>query len=470
MKYYKITCILIFFIIISLPLAGLIFYKEPEGTENKVLAEAPQFVAENGINIHFLQDASDYFSDHFAFRQELVTANTVLKSSLFGESAEELAVYGTDDWLYLTVSLEDYQGTNLMTERGLNNITRTLSLMQEYTEDSLGKQFIFTVAPNKNTLYPEHMPYYYVKYDGEHNLDRLAPKLTSAGVRYVDLKAYFEEQDEVLYHKGDSHWNNRGAVMVQDLLLTEAGVPHTDFTGLDYEIRNDFEGDIDKILFPRMRHTEAEYDYSKYLNYDYLDKTADVTQNTIETECADAQGKLLCFRDSFGNSLLPFLANEFQYGYFLKTVPYRLDYMSTMDMDVCILEIVERNLDQLVRFAPVMPAPLRDLEQQTVAYGSEETTAEITTFENYYKLYGLVDAAYVSDDSYIYIRLTSQNGEFVIEAAPVNEKALTGSDSDYGYVAYIGQNSLPQGEYTVEIITENEEVYSCMTGIRLTFK
>ena len=41
--------------------------------------------------------------------------------------------------------------------------------------------------------------------------------------------------------------------------------------------------------------------------------------------------------------------------------------------------------------------------------------------------------------------------------------------SDYGFVAYIHSVALPLGEYSVEIITENGEVYSQMTDMVIVF-
>jgi hypothetical protein len=70
--------------------------------------------------------------------------------------------------------------------------------------------FLLTITPNKNTLYPEHMPYYKdYPVGGEHNAIRLAEDLSRQDVRYLDLFRLFGAEEEVLYLKRDSHWNNR---------------------------------------------------------------------------------------------------------------------------------------------------------------------------------------------------------------------------------------------------------------------
>lgn len=472
MKIYRICYIAIFIVIIALPMVGLIWYKEPEVTENKVLAEKPEILGDGGINIGYFADLEAYYSDHFAYRQELVTANAMIKSQVFGESSEDLAIVGKEGWLYLKVSLDDYQGTNVASSRGTNNIARNLNLMQEYVE-SQGGSFVFICAPNKNTLYPEYMPYYYQIINEENNLELLTPELSSYGINYVDAKSVFNADNEILYHKGDSHWNNKGAAMMQDAILDAAGVEHTDFTTLEYTTYDTFQGDIDKILYPLNRHTETEYDYSKYFNYEYLTPVNDshiVEQNIVETTNNNPNsGNLLCFRDSFGNSLLPFMANEFYYSYFSKNIPYRIDYMYEKSMNVCVVELVERNLIQLVKYAPVMPAPLRAFDEACTEYRSDSTSIEISTYESYYKLIGEVDSRYVSDESPIYLRLTSGANVFVIEAFSVDEDYKNGNFSDYGYAAYINQLALPSGEYTVEIITENGVYYNMLCDTKIIF-
>lgn len=472
MKIYRISFIAMFILIIGIPLVGLLWYKEPEVTENKVLSKKPAFMKEDKINVNFFQDLNEYYSDHFAYRQELVTANAVIKDNVFGESSEDLAIVGKDGWLYLKVSLDDYQGINVASERGLNNMAKTLSLMQEYA-NSLGGSFVFICAPNKNTLYPEYMPYYYQVVNEDNNLDLLTPKLSSYGINYVDAKAIFEAKDEILYHKGDSHWNNKGAAMMQDAIFDVAGVEHTDFTSLKYTTYDTFQGDIDKILYPLNRHNELEYDYSHHLYYKYLTPMTDtpiVEESIVETTNMSGEGdKLICFRDSFGNTLLPFMAHEFDYSYFSKNVPYRIDYMYEKGINVCVVELVERNLDQLVKFSPVMPAPLRAFSEPTTEYKSDKTNIKIDVYENYYKFTGEVDSSVVSKDSPIFIRLTSGDNIFVIEAFPVDEDYRVNGLSDYGFTAYISQGTLPSGDYTLEIITENGVYYNMLCDTKIDF-
>ena len=49
---------------------------------NEVLASPPVLFTRNGLNFGYLNDLSAYIGDHFALRQELVTANAALTAAL----------------------------------------------------------------------------------------------------------------------------------------------------------------------------------------------------------------------------------------------------------------------------------------------------------------------------------------------------------------------------------------------------
>ena len=70
----------------------------------------------------------------------------------------------------------------------------------------------------------------------------------------------------------------------------------------------------------------------------------------IETTKADApNGRLLLCRDSFGNALHPFLAEDFRETVITRQMPYPLEQVQ--EGDTVIIEIVERNLPNLLKYA-----------------------------------------------------------------------------------------------------------------------
>ena len=152
----------VFFAILWIPLLGMAFYHREGVNQKQAPAPFPR-IQENGTwNVHFLSELGEYFSDHFAFRWELIQANALVKGKVFGMSGEDSVIQGKDGYYFYADSLDSYQGRGVLDERELYGTARCLALIQEYVENQ-GGDFVFTVAPNKNTLYPQYMPYYYRK-------------------------------------------------------------------------------------------------------------------------------------------------------------------------------------------------------------------------------------------------------------------------------------------------------------------
>ncbi|EJW96309.1 alginate o-acetyltransferase AlgJ, partial [gut metagenome] len=245
----------------------------------------------------------------------MVTANALLNGKLLGVSTAEGVIQGTDHWLYYKDSLEDYQGTALLSDRSLFNIAHSLSMMQEDLKNK-GVDFLFTVAPNKNSLYGEHMPYYYkMKVTKENNLARLKPVLEKEGVAYADLYDVFKAQEEVLYHQRDSHWNNKGAALAADTLLEALGKEHVSYEGEPYQEKEDFEGDLDKMLYPLAMTPEKQFYFDRQPTYACVGEVESNFDPRITTVNPVKAGSLVMYRDSFGNAILPFMADAYASAY-----------------------------------------------------------------------------------------------------------------------------------------------------------
>lgn len=168
MKKAKLIFISIFIVLCLIPSVGMLIFGEAQPAANEVLAGKPSVTTRSGeLSLSFLSDVSDYIADRFAFRQELATAWAGVNAKLLGTSVEEQVILGSDGWLYFSDTLPDYMGQG-MSDAELRYLANDLALMQEYIE-SQGKQFAFTIAPNKNSIYPEHMPDYIENRHGESN-------------------------------------------------------------------------------------------------------------------------------------------------------------------------------------------------------------------------------------------------------------------------------------------------------------
>ena len=355
MKYKIFTAA--FVLLCILPSAGMLFLPPTRPAANERLAPVPRLYTEEGaLNPNVLDEVTNYIADHFALRQEMVTANAALHTALLHTAPAEDVIYGKDGWLYYAATLDDYQNRQTLSEDDLHAIARTVAEMQAFCE-ARGAQFLFTIAPNKNSLYPENMPARYLKENAAGNYEHLRPLLDEYGVRYADLFAFFEGQDEVLYLETDSHWTNRGAALAHDFLMDALALPHTRFAEAAYTESPSHRGDLYEMLYPKGAFHEMQQAYQTTYTYDTPPRSAeDILMQT--TQPAAPNGRLILCRDSFGNALHPFLAEDFRTAVITRQMPYPLTQVQAGD--TVIVEIVERNLGNLLKYPP-------DLGNQTVS-------------------------------------------------------------------------------------------------------
>lgn len=438
-----------FFAVCLVPAIGMAFPEQGQNSENRTLAEAPALRNGEGWNLDFLSEAGEYFQDHFGFRQQLVTANALVQGKLFGVSAAESVIQGTDGWLYYKDSLDDYLGRNQMSERALFNAAHSLAMMQAYVERQ-GADFLFTIAPNKNSLYGEHMPYYDSgKVSEEKNLVRIKSWLEREGVHYADLYELFQGQEEVLYHERDSHWNNRGAAMASDTLLDALGKRHLAFTEAPSEWRIDFTGDLDEMLYPLAVTPEEEIYYEGLDRFSYVGEVESNFDPRITTVNPSAEGSLVMYRDSFGNTLLPFLANSYANAYFSRGIPYQMTDLSEHQADTVIVERAERFLPDMAENPPQMAASLMLPEGVIREAAAEVTGVQAVQQGAYVKVTGAVDETFLEDDSRICIQI---NGE-AYEAFPAT-LTLEEEKRDGGFVLYLSSDKWQPGTEKIEILVQ----------------
>ena len=357
----KLSCVLftaVILLICMIPSLGMLLpVRGGEAGGNETLAAAPSLRDQAGtLNTNYLTQMTGYLEDNYFLRQKMITAWSALNANLLHSSIAENVVLGEYHWLYFGDTLADYTGTDPMTEYEIDSAARNLALMNEYC-GSQGAQFLFTVAPNKNSLYPEHMPDL-PRDDVRSNADRLAEALEREGVDYLDMFALFRGQPETLYFQTDSHWNSKGAALAADA-LNDALNTGRDSRYFDNTFRPEqiHKGDLYDMLYPAGDGMDTDWTYGGTLNFQYDAPIRSAENLTIMTH-GQGGGSLLMFRDSFGNLLYPYMADSFDAALFSRAAAYRLDLIGERKAGKVVVELVERNIRSLIQNVPLMPAPL----------------------------------------------------------------------------------------------------------------
>ncbi len=419
----KIAFVAVSVVLLLIPVYTMPFMGQSstaENTEKRELAERPTLFEEGTFNRDFFAGMGDYLADHFTLRAPLVAAQSGLKG-LFGVSSKEDVVMGKDGWLYFAKTMPDYMGETTLSATQAERLQRVGDLMAEYVEGQ-GATFALTIAPNKATIYPAYVPYYYPA-AATSPLDTLNKVLNEADW-YVDMMAAITaEKGTQLYHKRDSHWNNLGARIGYDALMTAVGGKAGAYADTPYTIKTVWDGDLDKLLGNTNKDEQAVWQTE--FAYEYTSRFRSEEDVLITTACKNGQGNLLMFRDSFGNALLPLLAEQCATATFSRALPY--DLTTVQAADTVIVEIVERNLTNLLAYAPKMTAPTR--EWPTATAQGTYVTAKAVKSGDHLKVSGLTDDTRgVADRIYLTV------DGVAYEACPIAEGDPT---ADNGFTAYL---------------------------------
>ena len=336
-----------FLLLCCIPSVGMLFYHS-QLAENRVLSEKPVIrTAEGAWNRDYFQELQTYVAEHFAFRGELVAADSMIKYKLFQTPCDDQVVIGKDGWLFFGETLADYAGVTL-NDGELDQIVKKMSEVTDYIQ-SQGKQPLFVIVPNKNQIYSEYMPVRFGSKAQQNNLILLQERMSEASVPYVDARRILLDQkdsDELYLHE-DTHWNNTGARLVLNEIYGLYGLSDN-YSLTGYTIEESHSPDLYHILFPETQHCEAQRIYDDGKSYDYIGRMHSFDDITIRTQAADGNGKsILVYRDSFGRALIPYIGGTFDNAAFNRSTPYDLSLVANTDCDYVLIEIVERNLADL---------------------------------------------------------------------------------------------------------------------------
>ena len=342
----------LFILICIIPSAGMLICGPSGALANEIPAWLPEPLEEGKLNMEYLSGLTEYAADSFFLRRELITGYAKLQA-FFGQSANEDVVLGREGWLFYEEELADYAGTEPLTERELFVAAKNLSLIQEYVEGA-GAEFLFAIAPNKSSLYPEYMPDLPAA-ETQRNAQRLMAELEEQEVAFADLFEAFGEEEEALYFAHDSHWTSKGAALAADTLLEALGRESACFEG-DFSTLEPHTGDLFEMLYPAAEDRETN---TPPAGLNFQEPEGIRTDSVMIETTGGKEGSLLMFRDSFGELLYPYFADSFESALFSRQAAYRLSEMLSAETDVVIIELVERNLRWLMEQPAVFPAPER---------------------------------------------------------------------------------------------------------------
>lgn len=354
----------LFSLLIFLPILGMTFPAinvTPKILENRQLAEAPTLNWESLSD--YPKQFENYFNDHFGYRNLLIRLNSKFKRRILDiKTSEREVLEGIDGWLYYTgnTTVDDYRGVNPFTPDQLEQ----WQLMLEGKRDFLklqGIEYLFVVAPNKSSIYPEYLPAWVKKVSEGTPLDQLVAYLKeNSEVEILDLRHHLmveKSRGFILYTPTDTHWNQLGAFVAYREIMAQTGQLLNQSTALSLEnVKVEYAkeggGDLAKILgiqedvveelptlTPLIRHAQEVY------------KIDGLPRETLMQSQMIDRPRVVMFGDSFSSALIPYISEDFSYARYIlapwtKETPIE-NIVIESKPDIVIEERVERLLNEM---------------------------------------------------------------------------------------------------------------------------
>lgn len=369
---------------------------------------------------------------------ETASAETAAAETAAEAAPADRVILGREGWLFFADSLAEFTGAAPMSDRELWAAARCLALVREQAG---AERFLFVLVPCKNQVYPEYMPEEYDR--GPGSGERLIRALEDQGVPCLDLlPVMLDHKDEaLLWHRLDSHWNYLGAALAADAIGEALGQSTDHYDPARFTVRRDHTGDLEALLHPADPEPDEQAWPDRDWTFSYVRPIRSPEDQHIETRAGDASGSLVMFRDSFGNTLHCFLAEDYGSAMFSRAMPYDAIQAAQFGADTLILEITRRHLHWLCQRAPILAAPVRDPELPPAEDAGSLALTVSQASGKLWKVTGYLPEA-PDFDSPVYLRLDGQ----LYEASPVGDPDETGS-ADRAFTAY-----LPEPRGPVEVL------------------
>lgn len=318
MKKYYIAFIALFLAMIVLP-SAFVFLGEDKNfsdNENRMLQTAPELRGDDILSGRFQENLTDYISDQFPARDVWTELGTRLKKAA-GFKDIGGAYLGSDGYYMEKITPEDID------ER---KFASNLALINDFAEEC-GVPTSALLVPAAGTVISDKLPAHALMYDAEAMYDTACGMLTEVNV--PDLySALAAAADKQIYYRTDHHWTWYGAYaayreyMPDGAYSAQPELFSEDFLGTTYSKTLDPSAKTDSVYIAPVADTvrvsadgkdidfyfsEAENEKDKYKVF----QGGNYGQMRITGGCDNGK-TLLIIKDSFANSLVPFLTADFE--------------------------------------------------------------------------------------------------------------------------------------------------------------
>lgn len=309
--------------------------KEFSENENRFLAKTPALSAKSVLNGDYTESVNDWLCDHFPMRDFFVGFRSAVE---IGTGRREInGVY---------VAQDDYLIEACAQPAGTERIGNTFRKFYDKL-DTEQVDVRLMLIPTAVTVHAEKLP---ACAPAGNQMETAREIYAKSGIPAIDCSGYLMEgaADGQLYYYTDHHWTTFGAYQGYLAYCEAKGLaPSGEFTartvteefaGTLYSKVNDYGHKKDTIVLYanpddrlKVTYTDTGEVSDSLYNLDYLDKKDKYslflnnihTLVEIENETTGSDDVLMLIKDSYANSMLPFLAHHYRRIYVFDTRYYK---------------------------------------------------------------------------------------------------------------------------------------------------
>ena len=298
--------------------------------ENRMLQTLPSFSMAKYLDDRLENSMEAYANDQFLRKDDLVHIKKAWDESV-GELESNGVIRCSDKYLMEDITVPE-KTTLIRTENAI------LKFQQRYPKVPM----YFLLAPNAANVLRGKLPLTVETHEQNNDIDAFFRTMKSGSITPIDVRPAFEEKrDSVqLYYRTDHHWTSDGAweayQVAADVMKLKSGLEYT-----PYVVKNDFNGtlvsksgyqnglsDEIKVYLPKNEknalrsvifYADTKKKTTQFFQLENLDTKDAYTvfggsnhpRYSIETPTTSKE-VLMVFKDSYANSFLPFLAQDYR--------------------------------------------------------------------------------------------------------------------------------------------------------------
>lgn len=356
----KLSSVYILILLLIIPVLVLMScIKKEQLHENREMAKIRNISIQRFFDPVFYSNVDKFINDHFVYREVLIKAKSIIDYHIFNSSVSSKVYVGKRSWLYYRDELRDSLKSDCNERENMRVLARQLNSIERILESS-GKKFVFVVAPNKSTIYPEYVGL--MRPDprcGKNKYDLLLEALNEYPVKgfiRLDDKLSQEKQKKQVYYQFDTHWNIHGAMLASITILKHLNPNSWEKYFPEVELISGQQAyDLARMMSLKFRSEEIVL---KNIHYPikYNIKTLEPVvrdkpsyEIKLDNPPHDIIQRTVMFHDSFLSVPLKFYYSSFEQlnAYWLLSLSDPKAIEELRSSEIVLIEVVERNLSSL---------------------------------------------------------------------------------------------------------------------------